>query len=572
MPDMKNLEIAQIFREVAQILEIKGENVFRIRAYERAAQNIEGLTQDLEDYVREDRLHEIPGIGVDLSGKIKEYLETGTIRMHEALKKEISPGVLELLSIPSIGPKTAKLFSEELKIKGIDDLKKAIEKGKLTGIAGIKEKTIENILKGIEIFRQGRERMTLAQASTIADEFVARLKNLPAVKNISIAGSLRRQKETVRDIDILVISDEPQQVMEAFVKNPLVKDILSEGTTKSSIRTKDLVQVDCRVVNEDSFGAALLYFTGSKNFNIKIRQLGIKKGLKINEYGAFKKGKSLGGKTENQMFKLLDMDYVEPELREDAGEIELAQKSGLPDLITLGEIKGDLHTHSKWSDGSNTIEEMALAAKRTGYSYIALTDHSQSLRVAHGLNPAALSKKKKEIEEINKKTNGFKVLFGTEADIDSDGNIDYPDSILQEFDLVIAAIHTGFKQSSKQLTKRIISACKNKYVHIIAHPTGVLWGTRPAYELDLEEVFKAALDTNTNLEISAFPERLDLDSTHVHRAKELGVKFAINTDSHITEQLKLMKFGIAVARRGWLNRDDVINTRSLPELLRLLKK
>jgi DNA polymerase (family 10) len=577
---MRNLEIAGIFREIADILEIKGENVFRIRAYQRAAQNIEGLSQAVKDYIKEDRLTEIPGIGKDLSERIKEFAATGKIKIYEDLKKSIPAGLLELLAIPSVGPKTAKLLFEELKIKNIADLEKAIEQKKLVGIFGIKQKTVENILKGIELVKKGKERMTLAQAIQVADEFLRPLRQLPEVKKITPAGSLRRQKETVRDIDILIISSKPQKVMDAFAALPPVKETVAKGPTKSSVLTHDDIQVDCRVEEERSFGAALLYFTGSKNFNIKLRTIAQKMGLKINEYGVFSATKGGGkegerylcGKTEEEIFELFGLPYIEPELREDNGEIELAREGRLPHLITLKDIKGDLHAHSAWSDGANTIEEMARAAQKLGYSYIAIADHSQSLKVAHGLSVRELKHKRAEIDAINKKLANFRVLYGTEADIDSDGKIDYKDEILKEFDVVVAAIHTGFKQSQRQLTKRLVRACENKYVHIIAHPTGRLWGSRESYPVDFEEIFKVAGDTNTCMEINSFPNRLDLNDLNCRRAKESGVRLCINTDSHATEQLEVMKLGVSVARRGWLEKQDVINTLNLNSLLKSIKK
>ena len=569
---MKNLEVSQIFRDIANILEIKGENPFRIRAYERAAQNIEGLTENIEDFIKEERLTQISGIGKYLADRIKEFVKTGKIKIYEDLKRSIPAGLLDLLNIPSVGPKTAKLLYEKLKIKGVADLEKAIKNNKLQGIFGIKEKTIENILKGIGVLKRGKERMTLAQAIQVADEFLNALKKLPDTKTVSVAGSLRRQKETVRDIDILVISQKPHKIIHSFTSLPYVAGILAKGETKASVRTSDDVQVDCRVEAEKSFGAALLYFTGSKNFNIKLRQLAIKKGLKINEYGVFKNNRFMVGKTEEEIFKILDMAYVEPELREDSGEIELARRFNLPALIELKDLKGDLHVHSGWSDGRNSIEEMASACQKIGYSYAAITDHSQSLRVAGGLSIAELKKKKQEIDKVNKKLKGFRVLYGTEVDIDSGGNIDYKDAILKEFDVVVAAIHTGFKQSKVQLTRRLVKACANKYVHIIAHPTGRLWGVRDAYDIDFQQVLKAARETNTSLEINAFPQRLDLNDLNCRRAKEAGVKLVINTDSHTAEQLPAIKFGIAVARRGWLTKNNVINTLSVEELVKILKK
>lgn len=570
---MANLEISTIFSDIAKILEIKGDNPFRIRAYERAAQSIEVLTErQLENFIKEDRLTEIPGIGKDLADKIKEIIKTGKLKAYQDLKKTVPDGLLELLKIPSVGPKTAKLLYEKLKIKNISDLEKAIKDNKLQGIFGIKEKTIENISKGIKLLRRAKARMSLAQAIQVADEFVETLRRLPEIKNISCAGSLRRQKETVRDIDILVISDKPQKVMDTFTKLPPVKEILAKGETKSSVRTKDDVQVDCRVVEKKSFGAALLYFTGSKNFNIKVRVLAQRLGFKINEYGIFKKDRYIAGKTEEEIFKLLGMSYIQPELREDTGEIELALKFNLPNLVELKDLKGDLHVHSKWSDGGNTIEELVNSSKKRAYSYIAITDHSQSLKIAGGLSIPDLKKKRQEIEKINRNLEGFRVLYATEVDIDAEGHIDYKDEVLREFDVVVAAIHTGFKQSPQQLTKRLIKACQNKYVHIIAHPTGRLWGVRDAYTIDFDQILKVARDTNTHLEINAFPQRLDLNDLNSHRAKEMGVKLSIGTDAHTTEQLDTIKLGISVARRGWLTRDNVINALSVEELLKKIKK
>ncbi len=576
---MKNAEIANIFREIATILEIKGDNRFKIRAYERAAQNIEGLSEDIETYAASNSLRTIPGIGHDLEERIKEYLEKGKIKYYQTLKKSIPSGLLELLNIPSIGPKTTKLLYDELKIKNIASLEKAIKRNKLTGLPGIKEKTIENIKNGIELLKRGRERMPLYYAAQIANEFITQLQKLPETKKLSVAGSLRRCKETVRDIDILVISREPQTIMKAFVTAPLVKDVLAKGDTKASVRTGERIQVDCRVLDEKSFGAALVYFTGSKNFNIKLRQMAIKKGLKVNEYGIFsatkrggRKEKFVCGRNEEEVFKTLGLEYIPPEIREDTGEIELAMHDKLPRLVEAADIKGDLHTHSSWSDGVNTIEEMAQEAKKIGYSYICITDHSQSLKIAGGLSISDLKKKRKEIDKINARFPNFRVLYGTEVDIASDGKIDYPDKILSEFDIVIAAIHTGFKQSRKQITKRLISACKNKYVNIISHPTGRLWGVRDSYEIEWNKFLKTARDTNTTLELNSFPQRLDLNDSACRRAKEAGIKIAINTDSHSTEHLSLIKFGISTARRAWITKGDVINTLTLEQLLRQIKK
>ncbi|MFA5276380.1 MAG: DNA polymerase/3'-5' exonuclease PolX [Candidatus Omnitrophota bacterium] len=569
---MNVAELSAVLRNIASILEIRDENVFRIRAYEKAAENIERFPNTLETLIKEDKLSEIPGIGKDLSSKIKEFYATGKIKAYEDLKKTTPPGLLELLNIPSVGPKTAKLLFEKLKINNLSSLEKAITRNKLKNLPGIKEKTIQNIAKGIEIVKRGRKRMTLQQAMELSDTFLSSMSKTPGVSDIETAGSLRRKAETVGDIDILIISKEPEKIMNTFVKLPEVKTILAKGETKSSIRTKNDIQVDCRVLEQKSFGAALLYFTGSKDFNIKLRQLAIKKGLKINEYGVFKENKFICGRTEEEIFKALGMSFVVPELRENKGEIELALKGKLPELIGLKDIKGDLHVHSEWSDGLNSISEMVQSAKALGYSYIAVTDHSESLKVAGGLNVKRLIEKKREIDRINSHMSNFRVLLGTEAEIDSDGNIDYNDKVLKEIDMVVAAIHSGFKQGKSKLSKRIIKACSNKYVHIIAHPTGRLWGARDAYELDFKEIFKAAHDTNTALEINSYPERLDLNDNNARAAVEAKVKLAVNTDAHKAEQLKSIQFGLAVARRAWVAKDNVINTLTLDNLLKNIKK
>lgn len=569
---MKNSEISRVFRDIAMILEIKGANPFRIRAYERAAQNIESLTEDIRQLASEERLQEIPGIGRDLGDKIKEYLKSGKIRVYQKLKKTIPPGLLDLINIPSIGPKTARLLYDKLSIESIADLEKAIKQDELRGIFGIKDKTVANIISGIGLLKKGRERMTLFQAMLVAEEFTGSLKAMDEAETVIEAGSLRRMKDTVRDIDILVTSDHPQKIMDRFVSLPAVKKVIARGATKSSVLTQDNVQIDCRVVDKKSLGAALAYFTGSKNFNIKLRQLAMKKGLKVNEYGVFRGNKFICGKTEKLVFKTLGLSFIPPELRQDSGEIELAKKNALPQLLELKDIKGDLHAHSQWSDGHSTIEEMAGACKERGYSYVAITDHSQGLKVARGLSIAELKKKKEEINRLNKKMKYFRILFGAEVDIDANGCLDYRDEELKGFDVVVGAIHSGFKQSRTQLTKRITRACKNKFVHIIAHPTGRLWGTREAYDIDFEEILKVAKDTHTHLEINSFPERLDLNERHARAAGDKGIKLAVDTDAHLSAQLDYMRLGVSVARRAWLAPSSVINTLPLEGLLKELKK
>ncbi|HIE36049.1 MAG TPA: DNA polymerase/3'-5' exonuclease PolX [Candidatus Omnitrophica bacterium] len=568
---MKHQEIAKIFREIAKILDLKGENPFRIRAYEKAAQNIESLGEKLEVLVKEDKLTTIAGIGKDLAEKIKEVFKTGALKQYEELKKNIPHGLLEMMEIPGLGPKTVRLIYEKLKIDTIERLEEAAKEGKLKGLEGIREKTEENILRGIAFLKKGQSRTPLYLALNIASNFIDILKKMKEVEKIQCAGSLRRRKETIRDIDILIISKKSHLVMERFATLPFVKEVLAKGETKSSVVSKENIQVDLRVVERGSFGSALMYFTGSKEFNIKFRQLAMKRGFKINEYGVFKKDKKLAGKTEEEIFSLMQMPYIIPELREGRGEIEAALNNQLPEIVDLKDIKGDLHIHSKYSDGAGTIEEIVKKAQNLGYEYVGICDHSQGLKVASGLSIKEVYKKIEEIRKINKKSK-VKVLCGTEVDITSEGHLDYPDSVLKEFDLVIAAIHSGFKQSKSQLTKRIISACKNRYVNIIAHPTGRLWGTRDAYEIDLEEIFKVARDYKIALEINCFPQRLDLNDLNCLKAKKMKVKLALGTDAHILEQLEAMHLGVSVAKRGWLEREDVLNCMSFKELIKWLKK
>jgi len=568
---MKNLELAEIFRSIAKLLEVKGDNPFRIRAYERAAQNIESI-ENIEEYAEQDKLETIPAIGKDLADKIKEYLSTGKIRQYEEIKKRVPEGVLELLKVPSIGPKTAKLFYENLKIKDIPTLERFAKEGKLLEIEGIKEKTVKNIISGIALIKKGQERFDLGTAWQIAQMFIDELHRLKVVKMISPAGSLRRMKETVKDIDLLVTSTDAEKAMEYFCSLKEVKQVLAKGPTKSTILSRDGIQIDIRVVEPESFGAALIYFTGSKSHNIKLRTLATKRNLLINEYGVFKDNKVVASKTETDVYKYLGMDYIHPELREDIGEIEAAISHNLPKLVELNQIKGDLHIHSNYSDGNNTILEIAKACQQLNYEYIAITDHSQSLRVASGLSINELKRKKKQIERINKMMEHFKVLYGTEVEIDKDGNIDYPDSVLKEFDIVVGAIHSGFKQSKEQLTKRIIAACKNPHVDIIAHLTGRHWGVREPYELDFSQVFKVAKETNTILEINANPLRLDINDMLIRAAYEKGCRFVISTDAHNIEHLRFMRFGVAMARRGWLEKNDIINCLTLDELLKTIKR
>ncbi|MBP7088109.1 MAG: DNA polymerase/3'-5' exonuclease PolX [Candidatus Omnitrophica bacterium] len=574
---MGSAEIADIFREIAKILELKGDNPFRIRAYERAAQAIEDLGEDLERFVKEDKLLQVPGIGIDLANKIKEMFSTGSLSYYQELKKSIPQGLIEMLQIPSLGPKTVKLIYDKLGIDNIRELEKAAQDGRLQRLERIKAKTEENILRGIELLKKGKKRTPLYFALCIANTFIEKMGKIKEVEKITAAGSLRRKKETIGDIDILASSSKPNKVMDSFVKLSLVSKVLAKGSTKSSVIGQDNIQVDLRVVNKNSFGSALLYLTGSKDFNIKLRHLALKRGYKINEYGVFplkgkNKEKALAGKTEESIFSLMGMQYITPELREDRGELEAALDNNLPQLLELKDIKGDLHVHSEYSDGRGSIKDIVEVAKTLGYKYIGVSDHSQSLKVAGGLSIKELYEKIDEIRNIDKKTEGIKVLCGAEVDILKDGSLDYPDSVLKELDYVIAAIHSGFKQSQEQLTKRIVSACKNKYVNIIAHPTGVLWGQRDPYQVDLDQIFKAAFDYQVALEINCHTQRLDLDGVSAMRAKNAKVKIFLGTDAHEPLNLKLIHLGVSVARRGWLEKKNILNCLNTADLIQWLKK
>lgn len=570
---MKNQEIVRIFNDIADLLEIKGENPFRIRAYRRAALNIESLSTDIAS-TRKDELMKIPGIGQDLAGKILEYIQTGKMQAYEDLKKEVPEGLSGLLSVPSLGPKTAKLLFEKLQVKDLDDLARLAREHKLIGLPGIKEKTEENIIKGIEMLKRGMERQPLGKVLPIAKDIVGYLETHATVDQIKIAGSIRRWKDTVKDIDILATSRDPKAVMNAFVHLPSVQDILMHGPTKSSVIIHEGLQVDLRVVEEDSFGAALAYFTGSKAHNIRLREMAVKAGLKINEYGIFreKDDKKLGGKREEDVYRLLGLPFIAPELREDLGEIEAAFEGRMPHLIDSSDIRGDLHVHTRRSDGSHDFDELIREAKKRGYEYIAITDHSKGLGIARGLSEERLLEEKAEIEALNKKLKGFKLLAGVEVDIRSDGRMDFTDEILRQMDIVVASIHSGFRQSREQLTRRLTSAMRNPCVSIIAHPTGRLIGERDPYDVDMHEVLKVAKETGTAIEINAYPLRLDLNDAYAKMAKEMGVRLVISTDTHITNQFDFMEYGVAIARRGWLEKRDVLNTMDYHSLLKALKK
>jgi DNA polymerase (family 10) len=574
---MTNQEIAEILVHISEILDIQGENPFKIRAYIKASQTIENLTYQLSSLEDKDKIMELPGIGEGIAKKIKELLDTGKLKYYEDLKKSEYAPLTEFLKIPGMGPKHAKLVHDELGVKSIEELKKAAEAGKLRELPGLGEKVEQNILQGIQQVQKFKERFSLAFIYPRAQNIVEELKKVKEVKQITLGGSLRRMKETIGDADILVSSDKPKPVMGAFINLPQRSKVLSEGSTKSSIMTKDGFQVDIRVVKPISFGAAQHYFTGSKAHNIRIRSLGIDKGLKVNEYGVFKGQKNIAGKTEEEVFKSVGLPYIPPEIREDQGEIEAAQNTQLPHLIELKDLKGDLHVHSDWTDGNNSIEEMAKAAQKRGYQYVAICDHSPTIGITNGLTPLRLKKHNEEIDKLNEKMSrgkgdmNFRILKGIEVDMRSNGQLDFEDEILKELDIVVGAVHTKFTQSKDEMTRRIIKAIENPNVDIIAHPTGRLIGKREPYQVDMDKIMDACKANKKVLELNAYPERLDLSDINCRKAKEKGIKIAISTDAHADAHLEWIKFGVATAKRGWIEPEDVINTLPLSKLLRFLR-
>lgn len=565
---MKNRELADLFEEMADILEFKGENPFKISAYRKASRIIGDLTQDIEEIAGQGELKNIPGIGEGMAQKIVEYLKTGKISKFEEARKGVSDELIAMMDIPGMGPKTLSMLHREKGISNLSQLEKALENGSLMGLFGIGEKKIQNIKRGILLLKQSKGRMNLGVAFPLAKRIVEALRQKTGSKKIEWAGSLRRMKENIGDIDILATGPDKEKIVHAFTHLPEVKEVLASGQTKASVIVEGGTQIDLRVVKENSYGAALQYFTGSKGHNIHLRGIAKAKGIKINEYGVFKGKKKIGGKDEKDIYRALGMDWMEPELREDRGEIEAAQKGRLPKLVQESDIKGDLHVHSKWSDGTSSIEEVARAAQRRGYQYIAITDHSKSLRIAHGLDESRLMKQMEEIDRVNEKLKGFQILKGTEVDILAEGRLDFPEKVLEKFDIVVASIHSGFKQDRAKMTKRIIQAFENPYLHIFAHPTGRLLGARDPYEVEMDELIEAAKKFGKVLEINAYFERLDLDDIHCRKAKEMGIQVAINTDSHHPDQMWMMSLGVAVAKRGWLEKKDVLNTLSFKEILR----
>ncbi len=565
---MKNKEISGLFEKMADLMEFKGENPFKVSAYRKAARIIGDLTRDIEEISRNEELRTIPGVGEGIAQKISEYLGTGRMAVYDELREGISDELMGLMNIPGMGPKTLSLIHKEVRIKDMADLRRALDDGSLIGLPGMGEKKVENIRRGIELLAQSRGRMNLGIAFPLATRVVESMKRATGLTKIEVAGSLRRMKEDIGDIDILATGSEGKKIIAVFTGLPEVREILASGDTKGSVIVEGGTQIDLRVVEENCYGSALQYFTGSKPHNIYLRSIARARDLKINEYGIFRKDKRIGGGEESEVYSALGLIWIPPELREDRGEIEAAQRGNLPNLLEKSDIKGDLHVHSNWSDGSAALEEIAQWGKLKGYQYVAICDHSKSLKIARGLAEDRLLRQMDEIDRINEHLHGLRLLKATEVDILADGNLDLSNEVLSRLDIVIAAIHTGFKQPQEKITKRILLAMENPHVDIIAHPTGRLLGSREPYEVDLDRVIEMALQTHTALEINAYHERLDLTDIQCMRAKGQGVKICIGTDAHHPEQMWMMDLGVAVARRGWLEKNDVLNCLPAHQLIK----
>ncbi len=583
---MKNQEIAQIFYEISDFLAME-EVQFKPYAYQKAAITLETLEEDVEEIYKKGgkkALEEVPWIGESMAEKIEEYLKSGKIKYYEELKRKTPVKIKELTRVEGLGPKTVKILYQKLGIRNLQELEKAAKAHKIAPLFGFGEKTEKNILEGIEFLKRSKGRFLLGEILPRVKILEAKLKELKEVEKIDVAGSVRRMKETIGDVDFLIVSKNPKKVMDFFVSQPEVVRVWGRGTTKSSVRVREGFDVDIRVLPEKSYGSALQYFTGSKEHNIAIRRIAIEKGLKLSEYGLFKGKKQVAGQTEGGVYKSLGMEWMPPEMRENRGEVEAALKGRLPKIVELKDIKGDLHSHSKWDGGRNSILEMAEAAIARGYQYLGITDHTKFLRIEHGLNEKQLARQRKEIDKLNKRfqvsgfprpsagaasgAGRFQVLQGAETNILNDGSIDIKDEALKKLDYAIAGIHSNFKMPKEKMTERIIRAIKNPRINIISHPTGRILKKRDEYQCDFNKILRAAREYKVVLEINSFPERLDLNDQNIRRAKEAGVKMAINTDSHHKDQLSYIEFGVYQARRGWAERSDIINTQPLEKLLK----
>ncbi len=567
-----NDAVEAVLQEYADLLSILSEDPFKARAYEKAARAVGGYPADIAGFDLQ-RILEIPNVGRSIGEKIHEFLRTGRIAALEELRAKIPPGVREMIRIPGLGPKRAMVLYRELGVASVDELLRAIDEGRLAGLRGFGPKTAENIRAGIERLRGAGGRVLLSVALDLAESLEERLREVPGVERVAHAGSLRRMCETIGDVDLLVASRDPGPVMDAFTALPEVRQVLAKGDTKSSVVTEAGVQVDLRVVPPEVWGAAMLYFTGSKAHNIRIREIAVRKGLKLNEYGLFraKSGRLVVAATEEEVYERLGLPWIPPTLREDRGEIEAAQAGTLPELVTERDIRGDLHTHTNLTDGLATLEQMLEAAARRGYAYYAVTDHAPNLAMQRMTDEKMLEQRRR-LRALQERYPKMTLLHGSELNIDPEGGVDWPPEFLEGFDVCVASVHSHFNQPKDAMTRRLIRAMENPHVHIIGHPTARLIGRREPIEFDLDEVFRAAARTGTALEINAFPDRLDLKDEHIAWARRYGVRFAVDTDAHATPHLDVMRYGVATAQRGWLTKDEVINAWPLARLRRFLRK
>ena len=570
---VKNREVAAVLYEMAELLELHAENRFKIIAYSKAARAIESLQEDIVRVCREKRLEALPGVGKAIAAKVEEFLRTGQIQAHQELLAKTPPGLSQLLQISGLGPKTIALLNEKLGVSSLDDLERAAKEHRIRRLPRMGPTKEANIQKSIERYRKRSIRILYSSAEPAVQQIMSFLQGLEGLEHITAAGSFRRARETVGDIDILATAARPEEVVAAFVRMPLVEEVLAKGPTKASVIVRDTIQVDLRIVEHRSFGTVLQYFTGSKEHNVRLRQIALDRGYSLSEYSLTRLSDSqdLFFDREEDVYTALGLPYIQPEMREDRGEIEAALQGRLPDLVALSDMRGDLHVHSNWSDGRATLAEMAHAARDLGYEYIAVCDHSPSVGIAGGLSAERLSQKMQAVAAANEDLEGITILMGAEVDIKADGKLDYSDELLEQCDVVVASVHMAQQQTERALTGRLISAIENENVDVIAHPTGRIIGQREAYDLDLQAVFEAAARTGTALEINAYPSRLDLDDVNAKAAKEAGVRIAINSDAHDTEQLLVMNYGLNVARRGWLERKDILNAMPLEELRSFLK-
>ncbi|MGQ9754030.1 MAG: DNA polymerase/3'-5' exonuclease PolX [Thermaceae bacterium] len=571
---MKNQEVARIFEEIGLMSEFLGDNPFRVRAYDQASRTLYDLDTPIEVLAQggKEALMKLPGIGPDLAEKILEYLNTGRVQKHEELAQKVPRGLLQVMEVPGVGPKTARVLYETLKVDSLEALKRALDEGKLLSLKGFGAKKVERIREGLDLMERVGKRRPLGAVLSLARSLLEAIRTLPGVEKAELCGSARRYKETVGDLDFLVASLEGEGVVEAFVRLPGVKEVYAKGENRATVFLKDGLQVDLKIVPPESFGAGLQYLTGSKEHSVRLRALAQEKGLKLNEYGVWRQGERIAGRTEEEVYAALGLPWIPPPLRENGGEVEAALEGRLPRLLELSEIRGDLQVHSNWSDGKNTLEELYKAAQGLGYEYLAITDHSPAVRVAGGVGPEEALERIRAIRAFNEKTGGRPFLLaGAEVDIGPDGSLDYPDWVLKELDIVLISIHSHFRLDRKAQTGRILKALRNPYVHVLAHPTARLLGRRAPVEADWERIFVQAREEGVYVEIDGYYDRMDLPDDLARMALDMGLSFSLSTDAHQVDHLRLMELAVGYAQRAWIPKERVLNTLPLGDLLRALR-